>query len=115
MKLASTLLVAASALALTAGSALAERPKDDPGFNALDKNHDGSLSRSEAAANPTLLKHFKQADKNNDGKLSRTEYLEAMTKKDLTTAKDKVSNMFSKDKDKSAASGGTSSSTRSSK
>ena len=109
MKLATTLLIAGSALALVTGSALADRPKDDPGFSALDKNHDGYISRSEAAGNPTLLKNFKQADKNNDGKLSRAEYLTAMTKKDLSAAKNKVSSTFSKDK--SAASGGTKSST----
>jgi len=109
MKLAKTLLVTGSVLALAAGSALADssKAKDDPGFNALDKNHDGSLSRSEALANPTLAKNFNQADKNNDGKLSRTEYLTFMTKKDLSAAKNKVTNTFSHDKDKSSASGGT--------
>ena len=62
----------------------------DPGFNKLDKNGDGHLSRLEAAGNPSLAKNFKQVDKNGDGKLSRAEYLEAMTKQDLATAKRKV-------------------------
>ena len=84
------LIIGAAALALGAGSALAERPKSDPGFNKLDKNHDGYLSRVEAAKNPELGKNFKAADKNGDGKLSRTEYLSVMTKKDLRTAKQKV-------------------------
>ena len=82
----------ASALALAAGSALAEKSKNDPGFNALDKNNDGYLSRVEAAGNASLAKNFKQADKNGDGKLSRAEYLAAMTKQDAKTAKRKVEN-----------------------
>jgi hypothetical protein len=105
MKVARTMLIAASAAALAVGSAFAaDKPakNDDPGFNKLDKNHDGSLSRTEAAGNPYLLKRFKQADRNGDGKLSRTEYLTVMTKKDLSTIKDKVTG----DK-KQSASGGT--------
>ena len=88
----SILLGTAAALSLAVGSAYAaDATKDnDPGFNALDKNHNGSLSRSEAKANPELYKKFKAADKNHDGKLSRSEYLWAMTKQDATTAKRKA-------------------------
>src|SRR3954462_6352708 len=86
----------AAALALAVGASYAEdkvgKDKNDPGFNALDKNNDGYLSRVEAAGNPGLAKNFKQADKNGDGKLSRTEYLTAMTKQDAKTAKRKVEN-----------------------
>jgi Ca2+-binding EF-hand superfamily protein len=103
MQLAKVLLVGVSALALGTGSALADRPKSDPGFNKLDSNNDGYLSRTEAAKNPYLVKNFKQADKNGDGKLSRTEYLTVMTKKDLKSAKEKVAG--SKDKDRNAATG----------
>jgi Ca2+-binding EF-hand superfamily protein len=75
----------------------------DPGFNKLDKNSDGYLSRLEAAGNPTLAKNFKQVDKNGDGKLSRAEYLAAMTKQDAATAKRKISNAIDhKDKDSKA-------------
>jgi Ca2+-binding EF-hand superfamily protein len=102
------ILAGASALALVAGNAFAERPANDPGFNKLDANKDGYLTRTEAARNPDLVKNFKQADKNGDGKLSRTEYLTVMTKKDLSTAKQKITGK--KDKDKSAATGGTKSS-----
>ncbi len=112
MKLATTILIAASALALATGSALAaakqDRAKnDDPGFNNLDRNHDGSLSRAEAARNPYLAQHFKEADKNGDGKLSRTEYLRVMTAKDLSTVKEKVAGK--KEKESSAGAGGTTS------
>jgi Ca2+-binding EF-hand superfamily protein len=99
MKLTQTVLIAAG-LAFTASSALADKSKTDPGFNALDKNNDGYLSRAEAATNPDL-KDFKVVDKNGDGKLSRTEYLAVMGKKDLNTAKQKITG----DKDSSAATG----------
>jgi Ca2+-binding EF-hand superfamily protein len=104
MKFASTLLIGASAMALAMGSAFAaDTAKNDPGFNKLDKNGDGYLSRSEAAANPELAKQFKQADRNGDGKLSRAEYLAVMTKKDLNTVKEKVTGK----KDANASAGGT--------
>jgi len=102
MKFAKALLLGASALALGMGTAYAaDKAKDDPGFNKLDKNHDGYLSRTEASKNSYLSKRFKEADKNGDGKLSRTEYLTVMTKKDLGTAKNKVTG----NKDRSAATG----------
>ena len=95
------IVIVASGLALAAGGALAEKSSTDPGFNALDKNNDGYLTRTEAAKNPDLTKNFKTADKNGDGRLSRTEYLAVMTKKDLNTAKEKVTGS----KDSSAATG----------
>jgi Ca2+-binding EF-hand superfamily protein len=102
----------AAALALAVGSAYAEdkigKDENDPGFNALDKNKDGYLSRTEAAGNPTLAKKFKQADKNGDGKLSRMEYLEAMTKQDATTAKNKIERAIDPDEKKQSGSGSTS-------
>jgi len=104
MKVVKSILLGAAALALAAGSAFAAEDKKDPGFNALDKNNDGSISRTEAKGNPDLAKKFKEADKNGDGKLSRTEYLTVMTKKDLGTLKDKVTGG---DKDKTSAAGST--------
>ena len=101
MKFAKSLALGAGVLALAMGSAYAAASgsKDnDPGFNALDTNHDGQLSRSEAAGNPDLSKAFTAADKNQDGKLSRIEYLTVMTKKDFAAVKDKVSNAFSSKK-----------------
>jgi Ca2+-binding EF-hand superfamily protein len=94
-------LLIASALALAAGPAFAEKSKDDPGFNKLDRNNDGWLSRTEAAKNSYLRKNFKAADKDGDGKLSRTEYLQIMTKKDVSALKNKVTG----DKDRNAATG----------
>jgi hypothetical protein len=94
-------ILIASALALGAGPAFAAKSSDDPGFNKLDRNNDGYLSRSEAIKNPYLRKNFKAADKDSDGKLSRTEYLEVMTRKDVSSLKDK----FTGSKEKSAATG----------
>ncbi len=104
MKLAITVLAGATALALAIPGFAADKDKaqtKDPGFNVLDKNNDGYVSRAEARRNPDLSKQFKQADRNNDGKLSRTEYLTVMTKSDLRklTGKNK--------KDQNAATGGS--------
>lgn len=112
MRLAQSLFfLVAAALAVAVGTARAEdkigKDDKDPGFNALDKNGDGHLSRAEALGNPNLSKNFKQADKNGDGKLSRAEYLRAMTAQDLSTAKNKVANAVDRKKDdkRSAAAG----------
>jgi Ca2+-binding EF-hand superfamily protein len=114
MRLAQSLFfLVAAALALAVGTAKAEdkigKDENDPGFNTLDKNNDGYVSRAEALGNPNLSKNFKQADKNGDGKLSRTEYLRQMTAQDAATAKKKVANAVDRKKDdkRSAAAGST--------
>ena len=109
----SLFFLVAAALALAVGAAYAEdkigKDANDPGFHALDKNKDGFISREEAKANPELAKKFKQADKNGDGKLSRIEYLEAMTKQDAKTAKQKIENVIDKDDKKESGAGSTTS------
>jgi Ca2+-binding EF-hand superfamily protein len=100
----STLLFGALVGALALGPVYGAGKDKDPGFNALDKNNDGYLSRVEASGNPDLVKKFKQADKNGDGKVSRTDYLTVMGKKDLGSLKEKVSNLFHKDKSASTGS-----------
>src|SRR5215212_609304 len=86
MKLATTLILAAVGIAVGVAYA-ADDKKKEPGFNVLDKNNDGYLTRVEAAGDGELAKKFKEADKNGDGKLSRAEYLAVKGKKDLDTAK----------------------------
>ena len=109
----SLFFLVAALLALAVGSSYAEdkvgRDKNDPGFNNLDKNKDGYISKREARGNPTLSKNFKQADRNGDGKLSRSEYLTVMTKQDAATAKNKVERALDKN-DNKAGQGSTSSS-----
>ncbi|HEX7054651.1 MAG TPA: hypothetical protein VF211_12060 [Burkholderiales bacterium] len=129
MKLAQTLFfLVAAALALAVGSVNAAdtkagaksegkasagatsdkigTDKNDPGFNKLDKNADGKLSRSEAAGNPTLAKRFKDADRDGDGNLSRTEYLMTMTAQDARTAKKKLESKMGRDDDKKSSAAG---------
>ena len=93
MKSSKTVLFAAS-LALAAGTAFAadHAPlrSDEPGFNNLDKNNDGYVSRAEAAKDKELSKNFSKVDTNHDGKLSRTEYLKHKGKEDVGTAVDKT-------------------------
>ena len=88
MKLARYVL-AAAATALACGVAVAD-DKDDKGFNDMDKNSDGRLTRSEAAGNKDVLARWKQMDANNDGAVTRAEYLKVMAKKDANTVKEKV-------------------------
>lgn len=94
-------IFAAAAMALACGGAFAADDKDSKGFNDMDKNADGRLTRAEAAGKKDLLAKWKQADSNNDGVLSRVEYLKVMAVADFNTVKDKVTG---NDKDKDAKS-----------
>ncbi|HKQ29407.1 MAG TPA: EF-hand domain-containing protein [Burkholderiales bacterium] len=109
MKLLHSFVAASAVVALSFGSAMAAgnaKQDQDPGFNALDKNHDGSISKTEAQGNPDLAKRFSTADTDHDGKLSRVEYLKVMAKEDFNSVKEKVGNLFDK-KDNSSSAGGT--------
>jgi len=102
----------ASALALAIGGACAADDKQaktdaEPGFNNLDADNDGKLTRAEAAKDKSLLGKWKEADRNNDGTLSRAEYLLVKGKKDIGTAADKVKSAVSGD-DKPSSAGATS-------
>jgi EF hand len=110
MKFAKPLLVA-SALALAFGAYAADdkqaRAKDpEPGFNNLDANNDGKLTRAEAAKDKSLLGKWKEADRDNDGTLSRAEYLIVKGKKDIGAVAEKVQDAVSSD-DKSSSAGAT--------
>ena len=50
----------------------------DRAFNFMDANHDGQVSREEAAGFRGVARHFDQADTNHDGFLSREEFDAAM-------------------------------------
>ena len=64
------LFLAAPALAQDAGLV----------FAALDANHDGKVSKTEAQKNPAVTQMFDQADKNHDGSLSKDEFNAAFGK-----------------------------------
>ena len=68
----------------------ARNDKDRKGFDAMDKNNDGKLSRAEAAGNKDVLARWREADGDNDGMLTRAEYLKVMAKKDASTVKQAV-------------------------
>ena len=73
-----TPLIALAVLAALSAGAFAATPaaKPDPqrhGPASLDKNGDGFIDRSEAAASPRLASAFDTLDKDKDGKLSREE------------------------------------------
>jgi Ca2+-binding EF-hand superfamily protein len=106
MKALHSFIAASAAISLCVGSAwAADTAKDkDPGFNGLDKDNDGYVSRTEAQANPELAKQFATADTDHDGKLSRTEYLKVMAKEDFNSVKEKVSNLFDKNDSSSGSS-----------
>ena len=106
-------LIAASALALAFGAYADDKDRraaadPEPGFNNLDANNDGKLTRTEAAKDKSLVAKFKEADRDNDGTLSRAEYLRVKGKKDIGRVADRVKDAVSDDKPASAGSGSTS-------
>ena len=50
----------------------------DQGFNRLDKNNDGNIDTTEAAAWPWLQQNFSQYDHDRNGKLGKDEFAEAV-------------------------------------
>jgi Ca2+-binding EF-hand superfamily protein len=91
MKFAKSVL-AAAAMALACGAAFAADKDNEAhkGFNDMDKNADGKLTRAEAKGNKELLARWKEADSNNDGVVTRAEYLKLMAKVDAHKVKEKV-------------------------
>ena len=119
MKLAKPFLIA-SALALAFGAYAADKPAKqakadaEPGFNNLDTNNDGKLTKAEAAKDKGLTAKWKEADRNNDGTVSRAEYLMVKGKKDIGSVADKVKGAVSSD-DKASSSSSTGSTSSKSK
>jgi len=74
-----TVLAIVTALALSATAYAAEQPgmgsgssARDETFMQLDKNHDGTIDRAEAKADPALAKAFDTVAKN--GKVNKQEF-----------------------------------------
>ena|SRR5688572_6904683 len=84
-------VLAAAAMAVVCGVAFAKDEKPRQGFNDMDKDADGRLTRAEAAGNKDLIARWTQADANNDGVLTRGEYLRAVTtRKDANATQTKA-------------------------
>ena len=109
MRFSLPLVLGAAALAVAfAAPAASDDSKASgktPGFNDLDKNDDGAISRAEAKANPKLAAQFKKLDTDGDGKLSRLEYLKEMAKEDFDKLRGKTAEAKPAE---SSSSGGTS-------
>jgi Ca2+-binding EF-hand superfamily protein len=99
MRITRTIVLPAAAFALMSAPAYAadERQSDPPNFNQMDKNDDGALTRSEAAAHKRLTAHFDQVDDNKDGRLTRAEYLQIMARQDLYTLRENLAEFLDPD------------------
>ena len=67
----------ASALALALTSMAWAKETGNQAFDALDKNHDGFLSKQEVAGEKELVKRFAKFDANHDGRLDVNEFIKA--------------------------------------
>lgn len=63
-----------TAAALFAGTALAGETMASKSFESLDKNADGGITASEAAADKSLAAGFAAADENSDGAVTKEEF-----------------------------------------
>lgn len=92
MKATTHALIGLASLTLLAVPALGadDKKSDPPGFNALDKDNDGQLTRAEAARNRNLAKRFAEVDGDKDGRITRSEYLHVMAAKDFRSLREEV-------------------------
>lgn len=71
--------VASAGLSASAGSSgTAPVQARQPTFERCDRNRDGRLDKSEAAAVPGLSAHFERGDSNRDGRLDKVEFAKAL-------------------------------------
>ena len=68
------LALSASGVALAGGMQSSKGEQPSAMFKKLDKNGDGTISQSEAQANPTLEKNWSEADANQNGEVSESEF-----------------------------------------
>lgn len=71
-------LTDAVALSVAISSIAFAGPRQPPPFDALDRNADERLSRSEASYDRTLAEIFASSDLNGDGFVDRDEYARAI-------------------------------------
>jgi osmotically-inducible protein OsmY len=71
-------LVLAASIVLLASAAWAQKsPSGNTGFDGLDKNRDGYLSKEEIAGDKEMAKRFAKFDGNNDGRWTLDDYIKA--------------------------------------
>lgn len=71
-------LLAVAMIAALASSAWAQKSKSgNSGFDAIDKNRDGYLSKEEVAGDKELAKRFTKFDADKDGRLNVEEFIKA--------------------------------------
>jgi len=79
------LCAAGSSLAIAQDATPAQTDQAQPAqmsWSDLDTDKNGTLSATEAEANPGLKAHFEQADANADGALTGDEYREFLAKRE---------------------------------
>lgn len=70
-------LLAGASLAQADGSARGGQRDPDARWAQLDRNGDGAIDRTEAAAQPRLAERFDRLDRDGDGRVTRDELREA--------------------------------------
>jgi hyperosmotically inducible protein len=71
-------LVITAAVVLLSSAAWAQKsPSGNTGFDGLDKNRDGYLSKEEVAGDKEMAKRFAKFDANKDGRWTLDDYIKA--------------------------------------
>ena len=82
-------LLIATSIALLASSAWAQKsPSGNTGFDGLDKNRDGYLSKEEIAGDKEMSKRFEKFDANKDGRWTLDDFIKAHKDNDGRIAAD---------------------------
>jgi hypothetical protein len=82
-------LVIATAIAVLASSAWAQKsPSGNTGFDGLDKNRDGYLSKEEIAGDKEMAKRFVKFDTNKDGRWTLDDFIKAHKDNDSRVVSD---------------------------
>lgn len=71
------LMITASIVLLSSTAWAQKSPSGNTGFDGLDKNRDGYLSKEEVAADKEMAKRFAKFDGNKDGRWTLDDYIKA--------------------------------------
>ena len=103
-----SMLAVAAALAFGTAQGAA---RDLPGFNEMDKNDYGALTKAEAAGNPELLARYNEVDEDGNGNLTRYEYMKSLAKEEFRSLRERVADWVDPG-DKAGSSAGSSKTSR---